>query len=74
MSALVPDFKRQLTLLPLSWSPELSCEKFDTLRQTCCEEARNSLCREQLLPATSAHLSHTQPPSQALPEFMTLRN
>lgn len=37
MSALVPDLKRQLTLLPLSWSPELSCEKFDTLRQTCCE-------------------------------------
>ena len=37
MSALVPDFKRQLTLLALSWSPELSCEKFDTLRQTCCE-------------------------------------
>ena len=38
MSALVLDLKRQLLLLPLSWSPELSCEKFDTLRQTCCEE------------------------------------
>ena len=38
MSALVLDPERQLTLLPLSCSPELSCEKFDTLRQTCCEE------------------------------------
>ena len=38
MPAPVLAFKGQLRLLPLSWSPELPREKFDTLRQTCCEE------------------------------------